>query len=143
MGTLCKEKFFNQVQQFLVKEGKLVSNGTIVDASIVEASNSTKNREKSMILRCTPRKRIPIGTLVYAYISVHIHITALYTMLFPQLQMKPWETSRNCSASYAINEPTGTIVMPLCYLPAQIYMASVSNRGNLAVFRRDLWGAIS
>ena len=55
--TLCKfrkllndyglqKKFFDQVQELLAQEGKLVSGGTIVDATIVEAPNSTKNRDK-------------------------------------------------------------------------------------------------
>lgn len=55
--TLCKfrkllnehglqKKFFEQVQELLAKEGKLVSGGTIVDATIISAPNSTKNREK-------------------------------------------------------------------------------------------------
>ena len=55
--TLCKfrkllnehglqKKFFEQVQELLAKEGKLVSGGTIVDATIINAPDSTKNREK-------------------------------------------------------------------------------------------------
>lgn len=55
--TLCKfrkllnehglqKKFFEQVQELLGREGKLVSGGTIVDATIINAPDSTKNREK-------------------------------------------------------------------------------------------------
>ena len=55
--TLCKfrkllnehelqKQFFDQVQELLGKEGKLVSGGTIIDATIVEAPNSTKNKDK-------------------------------------------------------------------------------------------------
>jgi len=55
--TLCKfrkllnenglqMKFFTQVQELLRKENKLVSGGTIVDATIVDASSSTKNKAK-------------------------------------------------------------------------------------------------
>ena len=55
--TLCKfrkllnehglqKKFFEQVQELLAREGKLVSGGTIVDATIINAPDSTKNREK-------------------------------------------------------------------------------------------------
>lgn len=55
--TLCKfrkllnehglqKKFFEQVQELLAKEGKLVSGGTIVDATIISAPSSTKNRGK-------------------------------------------------------------------------------------------------
>ena len=88
--TLCKfrkllnehglqKKFFNQVQELLAKEGKLVSGGTIVDATIVEAPNSTKNREKKrdpemhstkMITKWYFGMRVHIGTDPY-YGFVH------------------------------------------------------------------------
>lgn len=56
--TLCKfrklltdnniqEKIFNQVQDVLAREGKLVHGGSIVDATIIEAPSSKKNRDKS------------------------------------------------------------------------------------------------
>ena len=55
--TLCKfrkllnehglqKKFFEQVQELLARERKPVSGGTIVDATIINAPDSTKNREK-------------------------------------------------------------------------------------------------
>ncbi len=55
--TLCKfrkllnehglqKKFFEQVQELLARERKLVSGGTIVDATIINAPDSTKTREK-------------------------------------------------------------------------------------------------
>lgn len=55
--TLCKfrklmtvnglqKKFFNIVQSLLERSGKKVHGGTIVDATIIEASSSKKNREK-------------------------------------------------------------------------------------------------
>lgn len=55
--TLCKfrkllsdnhlqEKFFAQVQELLRREGCEVRGGTIVDATIIEASSSRKNKEK-------------------------------------------------------------------------------------------------
>lgn len=54
--TLCKfrklltdnglqEKFLNQVESVLEKEHKMVRGGTIVDATIIEASSNTKNAE--------------------------------------------------------------------------------------------------
>lgn len=56
--TLCKfrklltvndlqKKFFDIVQRLLERSGKKVHGGTIVDATIIEASSSKKNREKS------------------------------------------------------------------------------------------------
>lgn len=55
--TLCKfrklmtvnglqKKFFDIVQRLLERSGKKVHGGTIVDATIIEASSSKKNREK-------------------------------------------------------------------------------------------------
>lgn len=55
--TLCKfrklhndnglqRSFFAQVQEMLAKEGKLVTGGTIVDAPIINAPESTKNKER-------------------------------------------------------------------------------------------------
>lgn len=55
--TLCKfrkllnehdlqKKCFSQVQELLAKEGKQVCGGTIVDATIIEAPESTKNQGK-------------------------------------------------------------------------------------------------
>lgn len=56
--TLCKfrkilndndlqNKIFNQVQQLLASNGMLVTGGTIVDATIIEASSSKKNKDNS------------------------------------------------------------------------------------------------
>lgn len=55
--TLCKfrklltthglqQKFFDIIQQLLERSGRKVTGGTIVDATIIEASSSKKNREK-------------------------------------------------------------------------------------------------
>lgn len=55
--TLCKfrkllndnglqRSFFAQVQEMLAKEGKQVTGGTIVDATIINAPESTKNKER-------------------------------------------------------------------------------------------------
>ena len=54
--TLCKfrklldengvtKMFFERLKEFLAKHGKLMHGGTIVDATIVEAPSSTKNKE--------------------------------------------------------------------------------------------------
>lgn len=54
--TLCKfrkllttnnlqKKFFDQVQKLLSKEGKLVTGGTIVDATIIDAPQSIRNQD--------------------------------------------------------------------------------------------------
>lgn len=41
-----QEKFFSQVQELLRAEGREVRGGTIVDATIIEASGSRKNKDK-------------------------------------------------------------------------------------------------
>ena len=84
--TLCKfrkllnehrlqKKFFNQVQELLAKEGKLVSGGTIVDATIVEAPNSTKNREKKRDPEMHSTKK---NTKWYFGMRVHIGTDPYY-----------------------------------------------------------------
>ena len=84
--TLCKfrkllnehelqKKFFDQVQQLLAKEGKLVSGGTIVDATIVEAPNSTKNREKKRDPEMHSTKK---NTKWYFGMRVHIGTDPYY-----------------------------------------------------------------
>ena len=55
--TICKfrhvleendlgERLFHLVNEYLTENGLLVSNGTIVDATLIEAPTSTKNKEK-------------------------------------------------------------------------------------------------
>ena len=84
--TLCKfrkllsehglqKKFFDQVQQLLAKEGKLVSGGTIVDATIVEAPNSTKNRDKKRDPEMHSTKK---NTKWYFGMRVHIGTDPYY-----------------------------------------------------------------
>lgn len=84
--TLCKfrkllnehglqKEFFNQVQELLAKEGKLVSGGTIVDATIVEAPNSTKNREKKRDSQMHSTKK---NTKWYFGMRVHIGTDPYY-----------------------------------------------------------------
>lgn len=84
--TLCKfrklltthglqKKFFDQVQQLLEKEGKLVTGGTIVDATIVEASSSTKNRKKSLDPEMHSTKK---NTKWYFGMRVHVGVDPLY-----------------------------------------------------------------
>lgn len=84
--TLCKfrkllntnglqKKFFDQIQQLLAKEGKLVSGGTIVDATIVETPNSTKNREKKRDPEMHSTKK---NTKWYFGMRVHIGTDPYY-----------------------------------------------------------------
>lgn len=84
--TLCKfrkllnehglqKKFFAQVQDLLAKEGKLVSGGTIVDATIVEAPNSTKNKEKK---RDAEMHSVKKNTKWYYGMRAHIGVDPLH-----------------------------------------------------------------
>ena len=40
------EKIFNTIKELLENEGKIIHGGTIVDATIIEAATSTKNKSK-------------------------------------------------------------------------------------------------
>lgn len=84
--TLCKfrkllnehslqKEFFAQIQQLLSKEGKLVSGGTIVDATIVEAPASVKNRDKQRDPEMHSTKK---NTKWYFGMRVHIGTDPYY-----------------------------------------------------------------
>lgn len=84
--TLCKfrkllndhslqKEFFAQIQELLSKEGKLVSGGTIVDATIVEAPTSVKNRDKQRDPEMHSTKK---NTKWYFGMRVHIGTDPYY-----------------------------------------------------------------
>lgn len=84
--TLCKfrkllndhslqKEFFAQIQELLSKEGKLVSGGTIVDATIVEAPASVKNRDKQRDPEMHSTKK---NTKWYFGMRVHIGTDPYY-----------------------------------------------------------------
>lgn len=84
--TLCKfrkllndhdlqKKLFEQVQELLAKEGKLVHGGTIVDATIVEAPDSKKNRDKKRDPEMHSTKK---NTKWYFGMRVHIGTDPYY-----------------------------------------------------------------
>lgn len=84
--TLCKfrkllsvhglqKKFFDQVQKLLEREGKLVTGGTIVDATIVEAPSSTKNKTKSRDPEMHSTRK---NTKWYFGMRVHVGVDPLY-----------------------------------------------------------------
>lgn len=84
--TLCKfrkllsthnlqKAIFDQVQDVLEREGKQVKGGTIVDATIIEASSSTKNAQK----RTDPEMHsVKKGTKWYFGMRVHIGTDPLH-----------------------------------------------------------------
>ncbi len=57
------KRFFEEIERMMDETGHIMRGGTIVDATINEAPSSTKNAEKSGILRCIRRKRAAYGTL--------------------------------------------------------------------------------
>lgn len=84
--TLCKfrkllnehnlqEQFFNQVQELLKDEGKLITGGTIVDATIIEAPDSTKNQKKQRDPEMHSTRK---GTKWYFGMRVHIGTDPYY-----------------------------------------------------------------
>ena len=84
--TLCKfrkllndnhlqEKLFAQVQNVLKEEGMEVRGGTIVDATIIESSDSTKNSEKT---RDPEMHSVKKGTKWYFGMRVHVGADPLH-----------------------------------------------------------------
>ncbi len=71
--TICKfrhlleahdlgEKLFESVSEHLQARGLRMSEGTIMDATIISAPSSTKKKAKPGTLRCTKQKRATSGT---------------------------------------------------------------------------------
>lgn len=84
--TLCKfrklltdndlqKRLFDQVQELLRQEGQEVRGGTIVDATIIEASSSCKNREKR---RDPEMHSVRKGTQWHFGMRVHIGVDPLH-----------------------------------------------------------------
>lgn len=84
--TLCKfrkllsehdlqKAIFDQVQSVLEKEGKQVRGGTIVDATIIEAPNSTKNASGQ---RDPEMHSVKKGTKFYFGMRIHIGVDPLH-----------------------------------------------------------------
>lgn len=55
------EDILKQVNAHLVRKGLLPKRGSIVDATIIAASSSTKNTEASAIPRCTRPEGQPVA----------------------------------------------------------------------------------
>lgn len=83
--TLCKfrkllnehgiqQAMFRQIEQLLIEKGEMVQGGSIVDATIVEASSSRKNREKRPDSEMHSVKK---GTKWYFGMRAHIATDAL------------------------------------------------------------------
>ena len=56
------KKLFEQVGRHLQAKGMKVTNGTIVDATIINAPSSTKNASGSVTPRCIRRRRATSGS---------------------------------------------------------------------------------
>jgi IS5 family transposase len=57
------KKLFQQVHAYLERQGIKVGTGTIVDATIISAPPSTKNKDKAATRTCTRRRRAISGIL--------------------------------------------------------------------------------
>jgi len=57
------DRLFQLINEYLEDNGLIVSTGTIVDATIIDAPTSTKTRIKSVTRRCTRRRKATNGTL--------------------------------------------------------------------------------
>ncbi|MEL7968202.1 IS5 family transposase [Vreelandella neptunia] len=54
---------FQEVNKHLEKNGQMLREGSIVDATIISAPSFTKNKKASAIRRCTRLKKGALGTL--------------------------------------------------------------------------------
>ena len=55
------EGLFEEINAHLASRGHRLRTGTIVDASIIDAPSSTKNRRRARTLRCIGRRRASSG----------------------------------------------------------------------------------
>ena len=62
---------FAAVAEHLEARGALLRGGTIVDATLIAASPSTKNASAIEILRCIPQRRATSGTSMKAHVGVN------------------------------------------------------------------------
>jgi IS5 family transposase len=63
------EKIFQIVNQYLAAAGIRVQNGTIVDATIIQAPTSRKNQQGHPTRRWAPRKRV-----IKWYYGMKVHV---------------------------------------------------------------------
>ena len=56
------EGLFGEINAHLALQGHRLKTGTIVDASLIDAPSSTKNKKGERIRKCTPRRRATVGT---------------------------------------------------------------------------------
>ncbi len=56
-------KLFDEIGTMLCERGLMMKEGTIVDATIIEAPPSTKNKDRPAIRRCTRPRKAMSGTL--------------------------------------------------------------------------------
>lgn len=57
------EQILNTVNDLLSARGLLLKVGTVVDATVIPAPTSAKNKAKPVTRTCTPAKRATSGTL--------------------------------------------------------------------------------
>lgn len=114
--TLCKfrkllndrglqKEFFNQVQEVLAKEGKLVCGGTIVDATIVEAADSTKNKNKT---RDPEMHSVRKGNKWYYGMRVHVGVDPLHGFVHSVVSAAANEAE--CKVAPRLLRPEDTVV---------------------------------
>ena len=67
-------QLFKTINRWLAEAGVMMTQGTLVDATIIEAPSSTRTKSSNAIRRCIrPRKAIS-GTLMKAHIGVDARV---------------------------------------------------------------------
>ena len=147
--TLCKfrkllndhglqKEFFNQVQELLAKEGKLVSGGTIVDATIVEAADSTKNKSKA---RDPEMHSVRKGNKWYYGMRVHIGVDPLHGFVHSVVSAAANEAE--CKVAPRLLRPEDTVVYgDAAYLTDGIQREYRVNR-QIGTFKRHYGDSLS
>ncbi len=114
--TLCKfrkllttheiqEKLFSHVNQILEREGKAVHGGTIVDATIVEASSSKKNKSKSTDPEMHSVRK---GTKWYFGMRAHIGVDPIHGFVHSVVTTAANESE--CKVAHRLLRPDDKVV---------------------------------
>jgi len=112
--TICKfrhlmekhnlgDQLFHLVNRYLQENGMKVSWGTIVDASIISAPSSTKNKKKE---RDPEMKQTKKGNQWYFGMKAHIGIDSkTHSFTRWSLQRQTYTTPKSCLTCFAAKKP--------------------------------------
>ena len=126
--TLCKfrkilnenglqEKMFRQLEGLLTEEGHIVQGGSIVDATIIEASSSRKNKEKKPDKEMHSTRK---GTKWYFGMRAHIAVDPLNGYVH-HIEVTPANTSETKIAPRLLRDTDTVVYGDAGYLKMERY----------------------